>query len=31
MMEENNIFLGGSDAIVYFAGPVHEKYSTVFV
>ena len=26
MMEENNdIFLAGGDALVYFAGPVHKK------
>ena len=31
MMEENNIFLAGGDALVYLAGPVHKKYSTTFV
>ena len=29
MMEENNdIFLAGSDALVYFAGPMHKKNIT---
>ena len=28
-MEENNdIFLAGADALVYFAEPMHKKYST---
>ena len=32
MMEENNdIFIAGGDAIVYLAGPLHKKYSTIFV
>ena len=32
MMEENNnIFLAGGDALVYFAGPMHRKYSPTFV
>ena len=32
MMEENNgIFLAGGDALVYLAGPMHKKYSTIFV
>ena len=32
MIEENNdIFLGGGDALVYLAGPMHKKYSTIFV
>ena len=32
MMEENNdIFLGGGDALVYLAGPMHKIYSTTFV
>ena len=32
MMEENNdISLGGSDALVYLAKPMHKKYSTTFV
>ena len=31
-MEENNyIFLGGGDALVSLAEPVHKKYSTTFV
>ena len=31
MMEENNdIFLAGSDALVYLAVPRHKKYSTTF-
>ena len=31
-MEENNdIFLAGSDALVYLALLLHEKYSTTFV
>ena len=32
-MEENNdIFLAGDDALVYFAGPMHKKeYSTTLV
>ena len=31
MMEGNNyIFLGGGDALVYLAGPMHKKYSTMF-
>ena len=29
MMEENNdVFLAGGDALVYFAEPMHKKYST---
>ena len=28
MIEENNIFLAGSDALVYLAEPVHKKYLT---
>ena len=28
MEENNNIFLAGSDALVYLAGPAHKKYST---
>ena len=32
MMEENNnIFLAGSDALVYLAEPMRKKYSTTFV
>ena len=32
MMEENDdIFLGGGDALVYLAEPMHKKYSTTFV
>ena len=32
MMEENNnISLGGGDALVYLAGPMHKKCSTTFV
>ena len=32
MMEENNdIFLASGDALVYFAVPMHKKYSTAFV
>ena len=32
MMEENNaIFLAGGDALVYLAGPMHNKYSTTVV
>ena len=32
MMEENNhIFLAGSDALVYLAGPMSKKYSTKFI
>ena len=32
MTEKNNdIFLAGSDAVVYLAKPVHKKYSTTFV
>ena len=32
IMEENNdIFVGGGDALVYLAGPMHKKYSTTFV
>ena len=31
-MEENNeIFLAGSDALVYLAVPMHKKYSTTLV
>ena len=31
-MEENNdIFFAGGDALVYFAEPMHKKYSTTFV
>ena len=31
-MEENNdIFLGGGDALVHLAGQIHKKYSTIFV
>ena len=31
-MEENNdIFLAGGDVLVYFAVPMHKKYSTTFV
>ena len=31
MMEENNdIFLADGDALVYFAEPIHKKYSTTF-
>ena len=30
MMEENNdIFLAGGDALVYLAGPMDKKYSTI--
>ena len=28
MIEENNIFLAGSDALVYLAEPMHKKYLT---
>ena len=32
MMEENNdIFLAGGDALVYFTEPLHKKYSAIFV
>ena len=32
MMEgSNDIFLAGSDALVYLAVPMHKKYSTTFV
>ena len=32
MREENNdILLGGGDALVHLAGPVHKKYSATFV
>ena len=32
MMEENNdIFLAGSDALVYLAEPLHKDYSVTFV
>ena len=32
MMEGNNdIFLAGGDALVYFALPIHKTYSTTFV
>ena len=31
MEENNNIFLAGSDALVYLTGPMHKKYSTTFV
>ena len=32
MMEQNNdIFLAGSDALVYLAGPIHKKKFTTFV
>ena len=32
MMEENNdISLGGGDALVYLTGPMHKKYSTTSV
>ena len=32
MMEENkNIFLADSDALIYWAGPMHKEYSTTFV
>ena len=31
MMEENsNIFLAGDDGLVYWAVPMHQKYSTTF-
>ena len=30
MGENKDIFLGGGDALVYLAGPVHRKYSTTF-
>ena len=28
MMEENDIFLAGGDALVYLAKAMHKKYST---
>ena len=31
MEEKNDIFLAGSDALVYLAGPMHKKYSITFV
>ena len=32
MMEENNeIFPAGGDALVYLAGPMHQKYFTTYV
>ena len=32
MMEENNdIFLVGSEALVYLTVPIHKRYSTTFV
>ena len=31
MMEENDVYLAGGDALVYLAGPIHKNYSTVFV
>ena len=31
MMEEDNIFLAGADALVYLAKPMHKKYSITFV
>ena len=32
MMEGNNvIFLADDDALRYFAGPMHEKYSMTFI
>ena len=31
MVDNNNIFLAGGDALVYLAGPMHKKYSTTFV
>ena len=31
MEEKNDIFLGGGDALVYLAGPMHKRYSTTFV
>ena len=32
MMEENNdIFLACGDALAYLDGPLHKKYSTIFV
>ena len=31
MMEENNIFVAGDDALVYLNVPVHKKYSTTLV
>ena len=32
MMEENNdIFLAGGDALVYWTGPMHKKNFTTFV
>ena len=31
MMDENNIFLAGGNALVYLAEPIHKKYSTAFV
>ena len=31
MMDENNIFLAGSNALVYLAEPIYKKYSTAFV
>ena len=30
-MEENDIFLVGGDALVYWAEPVHKTYYTKFV
>ena len=30
MMEENNIFLAGSDALMYLAGPMRKKYTFVW-
>ena len=31
MVENNDIFLAGSDALVYLNVPLHKKYSTKFV
>ena len=32
MMEKNSdIFFAGGDALVYLAGPMHKKYSTIFI
>ena len=29
--EKNNIFLASGDALVYLAGPMQKKYSTIFI
>ena len=31
MVENNNVFLAGSDALVYLGEPMHKKYFTKFV